>query len=236
MLKETLTPNGRPLELVCTTGRTYGGGYTIENSVRYQEGLVKIEFTGIREPVSGGYNLAPAVARIRLDSARAHYGLHFKVNGEVVPAQLHVNVDSFVVNHGEGRWIKFPVTVFHRVPPGTIWGYMYWGPSDESAHVQAALDALAGIGAKPKVLAPGDYGYFQIDRNGTMVGQPVAYFSKTFLYGYTGDEQALADVVSTYAGPIGFDLANDLGHWWFGYQWPQQPAHQRPTRAPAGPS
>ncbi len=219
-LHETLTPNGRALELRCATKHIYPiCGFELLTDVRYQRNLARIEFTEISVPRGGCTSPRPASTKVPLDPILAQtFGLQFKVNGEVVPVRLRINADSFAVAHGEGRWILFPQPVLHRVPPGTIWGQIEWGPTDQSARAGAALDSLLSIGARPKRLAPGDYEYFRIDAAGTIEPLPNgAYYARSFLFEYTGDREVLAGVVKAFAGPIGFYVYDDLGQHWYGY-------------------
>lgn len=227
-LHENLTPNGRPLELRCATKRFYSiGGYTLLTDVRYERNLVKIEFTGIRVPEGGTTFPRPASTIVPLDPVLGHtFGFQFRVNGEVVPVRLRVTADSFAVSHGEGRWIVFPQTVLHRVPPGTIWGQIDWGPSDQSARAEAALDSLLSIGARPKRLIPGDYGYFRISGTGAIEPLPNgSYFARSFLFEYAGNRDVLAGVVRAFAGPVGFYVYDDLGQHWYGYRRSGQTIH-----------
>jgi hypothetical protein len=224
-LHETLRPTGRPLQLYCQTTQEYSYlGCTILANVRRHERLVTVEFTGVADPQGGATMPGPARVVIPLDvTGEGHYGLQFKVNGEVVPARVSISADSFEVTHGEGRWITFPLPVLHRVPPGTIWGQITWGLADRTAQAQAFLDSLVRIGAQSKRLPPGDYEYFRIDRTGTIMPWfSGAYFDRTFLYGYDGDWLMLGGLVKAFAGPVGIFVYDDLGRHWYGYRQPVQ--------------
>src|SRR5207247_5945242 len=101
---------------------------------------------------------------------------------------------------GEGRGPKFPRPVLHRLPPGTIWGVIGWGPSDQSRRAQAFLDSLQVLGARALLLAPGDYDFFQVGPDGTVLTPETTgyYFARAFALPYDGDHAALSAVLSPF--------------------------------------
>ena len=214
-LHEAFAPDGRTLQLLCQTERIYPtAGYLILDQSAAAGSGFAIEFTGIVAPAIGATMLAPARAQVSLD--RPGGGIHalwLSVNRVTATARLTVTPDSFAVERGEGDWTTFPAPVLHRVPPGSIWGWVGWGPDDRSARAEAFLHALALAGARPAQLASGDYEYFQVGPDGrvTMPGSGGTYASRAFVYRFADDPAVLARVVRDFADGMWIAVYDDRG-------------------------
>ena len=214
-LHEKLSASGRSLELLGRTEKIYGcSNFTILYQQQSTGDAVSVRFVGIHMPDVCLTSLGPATCTVPLGPTTIGSRLLMlgTTRGDVV-TRLVVNADSIEVKGARGAGIALPAPVLHRVPPGTIWGWIGWGPEDRSARAQAFLDSLTLVGARPTRLLPGDYEYFQVDALGHvgLQGNYGFYFLKPYLFHFTGDTAALSGVVKAFGDPLWIALYDDHG-------------------------
>jgi len=214
-LHEKLAATGRSLELLGRTERTYGcSNFSILYELQLAGDAISVRFTGIHMPDICLTAIGPATCTVQLGpTAMGSRLLLLGTTGGSVVTRLVVNADSIEVKGARSVGITVPAPVLHRVPPGTIWGWIGWGPDDQSARAQAFLDSLALVGAQPTRPLPGDYEYFQVDALG-QIGLPGSYgfyFLRPFLFHYAGDPALLADVLKAFGDPLWIALYDDRG-------------------------
>jgi len=187
--------------------------------VRYGS-TIFVTFTGVTAPNVCLTATGPATTSIPLGRLRdGTYRLGLSANGTTASGVLQIDRDSVVVRGGEGRWTKFPRPVLHRLPPGTIWGVIGWGPSDQSRRAQAFLDSLQVLGARALLLAPGDYDFFQVGPDGTVLTPETTgyYFARAFALRYDGDHAAPAGVVRAFGDSLWISMYGVRGESWLSW-------------------
>lgn len=190
---EVLDPDLRTLEFRCATEKIYGccNWLLVYHQLHNAPDRICIEFVEIFIPWICLTMLGPATADINLGRFWPNtYPLFIVVNGDSLHAELKVTEGAYTVLGGEGKWITFPRAELRRVPPKTIWGQA------RGTLVQAYMDTLFTLGAEEVTLVPGDYGYFSIDNNGTIVlwGEDSPSW-RTYLYAFDGDWGRLESVI-----------------------------------------
>jgi len=221
-LQESLDPGGHELVLVGATEQIYPcSNFPILFEMTRLGSHIAISILGVDQGGVCATSLGPARCQIYLGILPAgSYDLSFTVDGQTTHAQLLVTDQAFTIVRGESQKVTFPKPMLRRIPPGTIWGLVGWFDPAQDARAQAFLDALQGIGARPQVFEPGNYGHFQVGALGTIEepeGHGFAY-ARAYLFRYDGSRNALQETVSAYADPTWVSLYDDLGNsyysWW----------------------
>lgn len=219
---ERLEASGRTLVLDCETERIYGCVnhqlLSVDSRVGSAFGIV---FLGVTMPDACLTALGPARARIDLGRiADGSYTLAMRVNERRVRATMDIGRDAIVVTGGESEWTHVPRPSLRRVPPGTLWGTIGWGPGDQSQAAQAFLDSMATRGAAARTLAAGDYHHFRVEPDGSIVTPLTGAFpfERGFALHDPGSDDALAGVLYAFAEPLRIWMTNDRGRSWT--SWP----------------
>jgi hypothetical protein len=214
-LHENLAATGRSLELLGKTEKIYGClNFSIFYDLRLAGDAISVRFDGISMPDICATALGPARCSVPLGpTVTGARRLVLATRDGSAVTRLVVDADSIEVQGAPGAGIVIPARVLHRVPPGTIWGWIGWGPSDQSARAQAYIDSLALVGAQPARLLPGDYEYFQVDAQGrvTLPGLLGFYFMRPYAAHYDGDPARLPGVVKAFGDSLWISLYDDRG-------------------------
>jgi hypothetical protein len=227
-MTEHLSPAGRTLELECKTERSYGcSNLVVLTSMEQRERAIQIQFRGIRQPEICLTSFGPATTRISLGSlAAGSYRLAAASQGQGFYATLSVSEQSYAVTNADAATVGFSSSQLNRVPDHTIWGLIGYiplgAPSDSVA--QSFLDSLRTLGAANSTWQPGDYGYFSIDASGDIETPQNHgyYFARPFIFDYSGSQDALRALVSSYgqrfAGSVNIQVKTWQGReylsWW----------------------
>jgi len=218
---EDLTAAGRSIRLDGATEQIYGCvNYRLLVRELHLPRASRLEIDGVSVPSICLTALGPAKASIPLgDLPAGIHSLRIAARGTEVEGTLVTSPDSIVIVGGEGPWTKFPTRVLHRVPPGTIWGMIGWGPEDRSSEAQAFLTALEASGAQPLVLAPGEYDYFSVAADGTVLAPPNRgyYFSRAFAYRMPGDRGAVPGLIVASDEHMWVSTFGDRGESWLSW-------------------
>ncbi len=218
-LREVLSPTGRSLEMRAATEQIYPCvNYTLNYQLVRVGDRLNVDFTGVTSPAICLTALGPARCLIPLGATReGTFPLTLTVDGVATPGQLVVTAGTLELRGIDGDAVVAERPLVRRVPPGTIWGLIGWGPADQSARVKAFRDSLVAAGAQRVDLLAGDYDYFQVGKDGAIVTpDPSGYtFAEAFLYHYAGDRGALPNLVAEVGYPPPWiTLHDDLGGTW----------------------
>lgn len=123
---------------------------------------------------------------------------------------LTVTEDDFalLMNEEDGLIIQTPR--LRRIPTGVIWGRVQATERTMTPGVaQHFAERLQRVGALPRTLAEGDYGYFAVDPSGTIT-LPAAPNESFFLLDYRGElsqlESSMQEIRETYGDEVSVSL------------------------------
>ena len=126
---------------------------------------------------------------------------------------LTVTEDFFgvVMNEEDGLIVQTPRIL--RVPQGVIWGSVRLLSQERLAMLlQNFLNQLQSLGASPKQLSEGDYGYFSVDATGAMSASSAfaGQSERMFLLDYQGETADLTRTMSEYIEDYGDEVSISL--------------------------
>lgn len=206
-VREILGPGKRSLELFCETEKIFPcSNYQIKTR---QKGL-DITFKGVEESDVCLTALGPATTTLSLpELSKGGYSIQLNrdkwVNlGSLVLTEDQIHLD---MNYPKGG-IKVVRKTTNRVPDRTYWGTVSYNLPEYEAKMQEYLYKVSQLGAKYNKHLPGDYYYFQIDRDGKIVqpGENAGFkYGQNFIFQFPGDDtqfredlKALAKSYSPY--------------------------------------
>ena len=147
--------------------------------------------------------IAPAASFLDLgELAPGEYPIIIKVGESLTnTGTLTVTEDFFgvVMNEEDGLIVQTPRML--RVPQGVIWGSIRTSESGTVGHAtQNFLNRLHSLGASPKQLSEGDYGYFSVDATGAMSSSSAfaEQAERMFLLDYQGEATELTRTMREY--------------------------------------
>ena len=159
--------------------------------------------------------IAPASSFLDVgEFAAGEYPIIIKVGESLTnTGTLTVTEESFgvVMNEEEGLLVQTPQIL--RVPSGVIWGSVRTSEFGTVGNAtQNFLNRLQSLGASPKKLTEGDYGYFSIDASGAMLASSAfaREAERAFLLGYQGETADLESVLQEYAQDFGDEVSVSL--------------------------
>lgn len=194
---EELTHSGKPYYLDLVTEKIYPCyNYSIDYVVLRRNNNFNIRLLSIHKPGICLTALGPARSRINLGNLNnGQYNLNIEINGAVESAKLDVTDSNYKISADNGLWLKYENKELRRVPEYIIWGQVGYSSDTLITVVNNFLDSLRTLGAQPRLLTPGDYGYFKIDMFGKIEtpGNHGYHFVKMFLYEYRNN---IADIES----------------------------------------
>lgn len=215
---ERFTPAGRRLQVECETEREYGCmNYSIATRTDFWGRTIALQFRGVTMPQGCATALGPARATIALGAVpEDRYPLRLIANGTTAQGLLRVTADSLEISGAAGDWTRIPRRVVRRLPPGTVWGLVGWGPEDRTTQVDAFLAAMQAVGGRPLTLAPGDYHEFRVTADGRIEwpGLTGYWAHRVFAMRWSGDRRAIEQVVRDHGDPLWISVSGDLGESW----------------------
>ncbi len=205
-LQEALGLNLRPLTLVVTTQKLYDcSNFSIIAQPQVTGQTIVVNFSSIYEPPTCAAGRDSARGTVDLGMlASGTYQLLIVANTDTTHAQLTVTDSTYAVTGGEARWTTFRRTQLSKIPSDAIWGDAEYNATNSLSIYNSFLDSLTANGAVVKSYPPGDYGFFVIDANGTVIPPPLPshpFFANAFIRQYTGDMTRLQNVVR-YFGQV----------------------------------
>jgi hypothetical protein len=214
---ERFLSSGRALEWECTTQKIYpcyNYGLLIEIvDIPFAR---SVEFVGIRVPELCLDAFGPATKRIEFGQVRTgDSAFRLAANGSTLHGTMRITPDSIVVIGGDGPWTRFPSPRLLRVPEGSLWGTIGWGPRDQALRAQAFLDSLAALGASVPISQHGDYDVFRVDASGvTIPGDHGYWFERDFALRFDGDPGPLEGLVRDFGDSLSISMFSDRGTAW----------------------
>lgn len=202
-LWEKLGPQQRTLQLRVNTIREEScQNARIDYLLSQVNNTIQVSLRKILTPADCISGQAPARAVIDMGAMPAGlYELNIDLKSEVFNnGQLSVLGDRYVINMRSRNGFTLANTELRRVPDQTIWGYVAYSSLDDEETAKKFVLELESI-SQARAFAPGNYGYFQVQEDGSRVvvtDHPQTARIGQFLYGYEGGKQALQTLVDTY--------------------------------------
>lgn len=206
-------------ELPAGSGHVHFNFMTVEEyeclnfPIRYtsqsDEQSIDIDLTDIEKTNVCLTPKGPAFANVDLGNYYGgSYPVNIRVSGVDNAGTLKVDEDMMIIGFTNPQMLNLVYDTLLRIPEDIIWGLVgYYYPGD-TEKVNAFLDSLQQIGAQPRTLPYGEYGYFQTDTAGRLIApEGLPYnLTKTFVFDYALPMEPVQDVIDHYASLYYNDL------------------------------
>lgn len=197
---------------------TYPVTYQIRYDMDSQEDQIYINLLDIQKDGHDDLNIKKGPAICTVDLGPMEEGQYnFTVNAGNYSGNGTISISDELVT------IDFPATegitisndTLHRIPFGTVWGYVGYNSSSNASIANSFVSNLNALGAEQAELSPGYYGYFSVSDSGDII-QPIDSqyeYYKEFFKNYDGEAAALDEHVSYYMSEYYNKV--DLVFFWF---------------------
>lgn len=209
-ITEDVTVNPRHLHFNFFTEEEYD---CLNNSIRFTslstEGNIDINLIDIEKAVLCLTSIGPAMVVIDLDSYQlGSYQVFIKVGNITNTGSLEVTDERYVITFEDPEMLSAQYDTLNRIPNDIIWGVVGYYSEEGEPIVDSFLDSLENIGALPRALTPGEYGYFQADSAGAIIA-PEGHefnFTKTFVYDYSEPMGPVQEAINYFSNIYTNDL------------------------------
>lgn len=201
-MSEQLGTQARTFQLRLATDKAYPciNYYLKTNSEANTNGIF-IEILGVYVPDICLTAIGPATSVISLtDLQDKTYDIEFKIGKNISTGKLLRTSDEYRLQMDDLFQIKIPEPLIKRVPDNLIWGIIGYHTSTSINRVNEFLNSIKAQGATEINLEDGNYGYFQIENN--IIKEPTEsgyWFTKSFVYRFTGDKNLIKSIVKDYS-------------------------------------
>jgi len=200
---EELSTESRRLHFNFFTSETYDClNYSIRHNSLSSDELIEIDLVDIEKSSLCLSDTGPAYTSIDLGNyTTGNYPIRIWVGTAVNDGHLEVSDERYVVNIENPQMLIAQYDTLNRIPEDIIWGAIGYYIAEADTVVNAFLDSLESVGAQPRVLTPGEYGYFQADSTGQIIAPESLEFNsiKTFVYDYTEPIEKVEEVIEYFA-------------------------------------
>lgn len=199
---EQVDSTKRTLTFNCATEKIFGCiNFLINNRVTVSDNKISIHFIEIAKSDICLTAIGPATATIELGSlANKNYELELTVGEEKILGQLAVSATGYQASLPVQSRVGFTNPDLKRIPANTIYGKVHYHAAATSATVDKFLDSLQIVGAANATYLPGNYVSFDIEPTGQIkqTQDMGYYFTRYFIYNYTGQSARLRTLVGNY--------------------------------------
>lgn len=207
---ETVDSTKRTLTLTCFTEKIYPcSNFSIQTSHTITPGKITIHFIKIAGSSICLTALGPAYTIINFDRIpNAVYELELNFGDTKVIGQLNASTGSFVATVPAQTKVQFINPDLKRIPDNTIFGTVHYHAAGSAPVVQQFIDSLQYFGATATLYPQGDYGQFQIEAGGNIkqTQDPGYYFTRYYIFNYTGNNNQLKNLVQRYGNAYPSEL------------------------------
>ncbi len=183
--------------------------YIIRHTSTSTAGNIDINLIDIEKTALCLTNHGPALVIIELDSYQpGNYQVLVKVGDVTNTGSLEVTEERYVITFDDPEMLTAQYDTLHRIPDDMIWGIVGYYSEEGELIVDSFLDSLENIGAQPRVLSTGDYGYFQADSIGQIIAPEGLEFNftKTFVYDYSEPMGPVQEAINYFSNIYTNDL------------------------------
>ncbi len=205
--REILGIDTRQLTLFCATEKAYPCiNYPIATKFSFDNNKLSVTFTDVVATEFCFTAVGPATTNIVLPVlGNGEYELELN-NGNLKNSGKFIVSDEKVdILFKNPKGISITRQSTHRVPSNTYWGTIGYHTESTAQQVTDFLQKTAELGAKFNKQNPGDYFYYEIDKNGDIITETENsgyHFVKAIVFNYTGDEESfkkqLKELSKTY--------------------------------------
>lgn len=201
--------------------------YLIRNTSTVEGNQVNIELLDIQTDGHDDLNIEKGPASCSIDLGALSMGTYdlqikaanYSGNGTFTISDSLVTID-FATTDG----ITMSHDTLHRIPFGTIWGYVGYQSSSNASIANSFVSNMAALGAQQAELSPGYYGYFSISDSGNLI-QPIDEqysFFKTYFKSYNGEASAMDEHVTYYMTEY-YNKVDIIFYWFWDGELKSQP-------------
>nr|NQU94377.1 hypothetical protein [Bacteroidota bacterium] len=219
LMYDILSATERLVQFSFETEQVYSCGNSMiryDNTVSNE--LISIHLKDIEQPSLCVGSDSPAFVNIVIGSLQSgDYPVEIKVGSYINTGTLIVSDSHYVLNIATPQLLEVEYDTLQRIPVNTIWGLVGYYYASASTTADFFLDSLENLGAVPKFLNPGEYGYFQVDTSGNIIKPSNSSFNnlKTFDYNYENSFDDIEDLIGHvdffYPGEVKIYLYNWKG-------------------------
>jgi hypothetical protein len=187
--------------------------YSLITNSTTTDDKISVEVFGINAPTVCLTAIGPASSAIPVTSIQNKtYDIEFKIGTNISTGKLICTSNEFKLQMNDLLQIKINGPVLKRVPVNTIWGTVGYHNSTSIDEVNKFINSIKAAGASEVTLEDGNYNYFEIE-NGK-IKEPTNsgyWFTKTFIYKFSGDKNLIRSIVKDYGKNVG-DLLSITVH------------------------
>ena len=209
-MTEDLSINPRRLHFNFFTEEEYEClNYIIRHTSTTTAGNIDINLIDIEKSALCLSAIGPALVIIELDSYQpGSYQVLIKVGSVTNTGSLEVTDERYIITFEDTEMVTVQYDTLNRIPDNLIWGIVGYHFEEGEAIVDSFLDSLENIGAQPRALIPGEYGYFQADSAGQIIAPEGLEFNfnKTFVYDYYEPMELVQEVIDYFSNVYTNDL------------------------------
>ncbi|MFT3904309.1 MAG: hypothetical protein QM727_14135 [Niabella sp.] len=204
--REQLSPTSRQPYLLCQTEKAYPcSNYGILTERTFDKNKLDITFVRVLQSDICLTSLGPATTSIDLPLENGTYEIGL-TNGKFAnTGTLIISDDKVDILLKKTKGINIFRQTTRRVPPNTYWGTIGYHTESTSDKVNDFLQKVSALGAEFAKQTPGYYFFYEIGNDGNIVTNTEMsgyYFSKKFIFQFTGDEEVfkrrLKELSKTY--------------------------------------
>ncbi len=223
-MREDLGNPIRSFELGLHTDKAYPciNYYLITNSETKTD-KITVEVLGVYTPTICLTAIGPASSTIPITNIQnKSYDIEFKIGTNISTGKLICTSNEFKLQMKDLLQIKIEGPVLKRIPVNTIWGTVGYHNSSSVDKVNNFINSIKAAGATEVNLEDGNYNFFEIENS--KIKEPTNsgyWFTKTFVYKFTGDKNLVRSVVKDYSKNFGdlmsLSVYGDMGEEFFGW-------------------
>ena len=206
-LRELLGTDSRQFSLFCETEKQYPCvNYPILTEENFEKDKLDITFTEVVETDFCFTAIGPATTIVNLPSLEnGTYEIGLNNANFANKGKLIISNDKVDIIFKNPKGIHITRQSTRRVPSNTYWGTIGYHSETTISKVNEFIRKVSELGADFNKQVPGHYFYYEIDKNGEIVGNAEnsgSYFLKAFIFQHTGDEELfkkrIKEIATTY--------------------------------------
>lgn len=212
-----------------TDTETYPVTYLIRYESNVENKQVNINLLDIQKDGHDDLNIkkGPASCAISLGALdNGEYDLQIDAGNYSGTGTFTISDDLVTLDFAETEGITMTNDTLHRIPFGTVWGYVGYNNSSNASLANSFVSNLNALGAEQAQLSPGYYGYFSVSDSGDIIqsiDNQYAYY-KEFFKQYNGEAAALDEHVKYYTTEH-YNKVDLIFHWFWDGELKSQVMH-----------
>jgi len=175
-----------------------------------------VHFKGLQVPKICLTALGPAKALIHLGAMEpGKHPVDFLLNEDGLGTLFHVSEEHLQVEteSGNAEYLEFLELEMHRLSDNRFWGYIQVLQTAPDKGTEAFLNDLWAAGAQPVSYDPGNYGFFRIKGDDTILFDGIHHrnVKNPLLFAFDGDVETLKEIADDYKENLAVSFSNPRG-------------------------